>query len=71
MNETVEFLKAIADETRLAIIAELKSSDSYVEKLAENLSLTPATVCYHLKKMEKARSSQLPCLCRPPANPPR
>ena len=54
MNETVEFLKAIADETRLAIIAELRSSDSYVEKLAENLSLTPATVCYHLKKMEKA-----------------
>ena len=53
MNETVELLKAIADETRLGIIAELKSGDSYVEKLAENLSLTPATVCYHLKKMEK------------------
>ena len=54
VNGTVELLKALADETRLAIIAELKSSDSYVEKLAENLSLTPATVCYHLKKMEKA-----------------
>lgn len=54
MNGTVELLKALADETRLAIIAELTESDSYVEKLAENLSLTPATICYHLKKMEKA-----------------
>ena len=54
VNGTVELLKALADETRLAIIAELTASDSYVEKLAENLSLTPATVCYHLKKMEKA-----------------
>ena len=54
MNETVELLKALADETRLAIIAELTGCDSYVEKIAEILSLTPATVCYHLKKMEKA-----------------
>ncbi len=28
--------------------------DSYVEKLACELNLTPATVCYHLKKMENA-----------------
>ena len=54
VNGRVELLKALADETRLAIIAELAASDSYVEKLAENLALTPATVCYHLKKMEKA-----------------
>ncbi|MBR6917084.1 MAG: metalloregulator ArsR/SmtB family transcription factor, partial [Clostridia bacterium] len=54
MSVALSLLKALADETRLAIVAELSSSDSYVEKLAENLSLTPATVCYHLKKMEKA-----------------
>ncbi len=54
MNKTVELMKVLADETRLAIIAELMDRDSYVEKLAEILSLTPATVCYHLKKMEKA-----------------
>ncbi len=53
MNKTVELLKVLADETRLAIIAELMERDSYVEKLAEFLSLTPATVCYHLKKMQK------------------
>ena len=52
--KTIEILKAVADETRLAVIAELEKSDSYVERLAEILSLTPATVCYHLKKMEKA-----------------
>ncbi|MBR0303244.1 MAG: metalloregulator ArsR/SmtB family transcription factor [Clostridia bacterium] len=51
---TADLLKALADETRLAIISELASGDSYVERLAEILSLTPATVCYHLKKMEKA-----------------
>ena len=28
--------------------------DCYVEKLACDLSLTPATICYHLKKLEAA-----------------
>ena len=52
LKENLEILKAISDETRLDILNILFREDSYVEKLACELSLTPATICYHLKKME-------------------
>ena len=54
MKEKLELLKLLADETRLEILNILLREDSYVEKLACELSLTPATICYHLKKMEGA-----------------
>ena len=54
MNEKLELLKLLADETRLSILNLLLQEDSYVEKIACELALTPATVCYHLKKMEAA-----------------
>ena len=54
MKEKLELLKLIADETRLKILNILLKEDSYVEKIACELSLTPATICYHLKKMESA-----------------
>lgn len=54
MKEKLQLLKVLADETRLAILNILLSEDSYVEKLACELSLTPATICYHLKKLEAA-----------------
>ena len=54
MKEKLELLKLIADETRLEILNILINEDSYVEKIACELSLTPATICYHLKKMESA-----------------
>ena len=54
MKEKLQLLKVLADETRLAILNILLSQDSYVEKLACELSLTPATICYHLKKLEAA-----------------
>ena len=54
MKEKLELLKIIADETRLEILNILMKEDSYVEKIACELSLTPATICYHLKKMESA-----------------
>lgn len=50
----LELLKLLADETRLEILNILMREDSYVEKIACELSLTPATICYHLKKMESA-----------------
>ena len=50
--DRVTILKTVADETRLAILALLAEEDSYVERIAAGLSLTPATVCYHLKKLE-------------------
>ena len=54
VKEKLELLKLIADETRLEILNILLKEDSYVEKIACELSLTPATICYHLKKMEAA-----------------
>lgn len=54
VNENLELLKLLADETRLSILNLLLQEDSYVEKIACELSLTPATVCYHLKKLEAA-----------------
>ena len=54
MKEKLELLKLIADETRLKILNILLKEDSYIEKIACELSLTPATICYHLKKMESA-----------------
>lgn len=54
MKEKLELLKLLADETRLEILNILLKEDSYVEKIACDLSLTPATICYHLKKMESA-----------------
>lgn len=54
MKEKFELLKLLADETRLDILNILLKEDSYVEKIACELSLTPATICYHLKKMESA-----------------
>ncbi|MBQ8212754.1 MAG: DUF2087 domain-containing protein [Clostridia bacterium] len=54
MKEKLELLKLLADETRLDILNILLREDSYVEKISCDLSLTPATICYHLKKMEAA-----------------
>ena len=54
MKEKLELLKLLADETRLEILNILLKEDSYVERIAYELSLTPATICYHLKKMESA-----------------
>ena len=50
--EKLEILKLLADKTRLDILNALMKEDSYVEKIACDLSITPATICYHLKKME-------------------
>ena len=54
VKEKLELLKLLADETRLDILNLLLKEDSYVEKIACELSLTPATICYHLKKLEAA-----------------
>ena len=54
MKEKLQLLKVLADETRLSILNILLREDCYVEKIACELSLTPATICYHLKKLESA-----------------
>ncbi len=54
MINPVSLFKCLGDETRYQIVCLLYSSDSYVELLAEQLGLTPGTVCFHLKKLEAA-----------------
>ena len=54
MEEKLKLLKLIADETRIEILNILMRENSYEEKISCDLSLTPATICYHLKKLESA-----------------
>lgn len=56
MTETdaIKLFKCLADRSRLQILKSLVREDMYVERLAERLGLTSATVCFHLKKLEDA-----------------
>lgn len=53
-NEALHLLKTVADETRIRILRALYEKDYYVELLAERLNLSPATVSFHLKKLQLA-----------------
>ena len=53
-EQSVAVFKCLGDNTRFDIVSLLAQSDSYVELLAEKLSLTAGTVCHHLKKLEDA-----------------
>ena len=53
-QEAVAFFKCLADKSRLAILKSLMEEDMYVERLAERLGVTSATVSFHLKKLEEA-----------------
>ena len=53
-QETIAFFKCLADKSRLSILKSLMVEDMYVERLAERLELTSATVSFHLKKLEDA-----------------
>lgn len=54
MEDKLAILKCLADKSRMDIIRILYTEDSWVELIASKLDLTPATVCYHLKKLESA-----------------
>ncbi len=56
MTETnaIKLFKCLADKSRLQILKSLMLEDMYVERLAERLNLTPATISFHLKKLEEA-----------------
>ena len=54
--EAIKLFKCLADKSRLQILKSLMKEDMYVERLAERLSLTPATISFHLKKLEDARA---------------
>lgn len=56
MTETdaIKLFKCLADKSRLQILKSLIQEDMYVERLAERLGLSPATISFHLKKLEDA-----------------
>jgi len=53
-TEAIALFKALADESRLQILKSLAMEDMYVERLAQRLDLTPATISFHLKKLSQA-----------------
>lgn len=53
-NEAIRLFKCLADKSRLQILKSLAIEDMYVERLAERLGITAATVSFHLKKLADA-----------------
>ena len=49
----LQLFKCLADASRLQILKSLRKEDMYVERLAERLNLSAATVSAHLKKLEE------------------
>ena len=54
--DAIKLFKCLADKSRLQILKSLVKEDMYVERLAERLDLTPATISFHLKKLEDAKA---------------
>ena len=54
--DAIKLFKCLADKSRLQILKSLVIEDMYVERLAERLGLTPATISFHLKKLEDAKA---------------
>ena len=54
--EAIKLFKCLADKSRLQILKSLSKEDMYVERLAERMGLTPATISFHLKKLEDANA---------------
>lgn len=52
--DAIKLFKCLADKSRLQILKSLVQEEMYVERLAERLGLTPATISFHLKKLEDA-----------------
>lgn len=55
-EEAIKLFKCLADKSRMQILKSLMTEDMYVERLAERLGLTPATISFHLKKLEDAKA---------------
>lgn len=53
-TEAIGLFKCLADKSRLQILKSLAVEDMYVERLAQRLGLTAATVSFHLKKLTQA-----------------
>jgi len=53
-GQNIAIMKALADQSRLAIINSLLERSQYVEEIARRHALAPSTVSFHLKKLEQA-----------------
>ena len=51
-QQSIALFKCLADKSRIQILKSLMKEDMYVERLAERLGITAATVSFHLKKLE-------------------
>lgn len=51
--ESITIIKALADESRLAIVKSLLEQPQYVEELAQRHGLAPSTVSFHLRKLQE------------------
>ena len=52
-ENAIRMFKCLADKSRLQILKSLAVEDMYVERLAERLNLTPATISFHLRKLSE------------------
>lgn len=53
-ERSLAIMKALADESRLAMVHSLLEQSQYVEELAKRHALAPSTVSFHLRKLEQA-----------------
>jgi len=53
-DRSIAIMKALADQSRLAIVKSLLERPQYVEELARRHALAPSTVSFHLRKLEQA-----------------
>jgi biotin operon repressor len=54
LNRIVSFHKALADPTRIRILAILAKGPQHGQYLAEHLGLTPPTITYHMARLRDA-----------------
>lgn len=52
--QSLAIMKALADQSRLAIVSSLLDRPHYAEDLAKRHALAPSTISFHLKKLEQA-----------------
>ncbi len=53
-DQSIAIMKALADQSRLAIVNSLLEHSQYVEEIAQRHGLAPSTVSFHLRKLEQA-----------------
>ena len=51
-QQSIALFKCLADKSRIQILKSLMEEEMYVERLAERIGITAATVSFHLKKLE-------------------